>query len=288
MNNFKTTYDFSNITNEYIVLFDGKKNKNIKTFLENIWLQLKFPEEPNHNWDAYLDWMRDLSWIKEKNILIIIENFKHFLSDEPTNKTYFLSDFSSVIFPFWEDSAIEVFGNEKMIKNITFVCLNGEAKINMENTTEKINVNITTNILNNQKTPHANSVPVLRMENDKLYLATFTFFYNADELRSGMVRRPSLWALFDIETGNLIEKYYTPENDFSNYEYDKLYNISFNKKLHNDYYHSLNFLLDIIRQEYILNKTINEKLYNQYLEKILDTTPEEYQIFYKDLSKLEN
>lgn len=45
----------------HLVVIDGKSTMTSSDFLRCIGEQLKFPDAKNCNWDAYLDWMRDLS-----------------------------------------------------------------------------------------------------------------------------------------------------------------------------------------------------------------------------------
>lgn len=49
----------------HLAIIDGKATRTSSDFLRCIGEQLKFPDSQNCNWDAYLDWMRDLSWLKE-------------------------------------------------------------------------------------------------------------------------------------------------------------------------------------------------------------------------------
>lgn len=109
----------------YLAIIDGKTNRTSKDFLNTIWEQLDFPKAQNHKWDAYLDWMRDLSWIDINLVSIVILDFESFLKDEPDKKKYFLSDLEKTVFPFWKNDAEIVFDNDKTkLKDINVYCIN--------------------------------------------------------------------------------------------------------------------------------------------------------------------
>ena len=89
------------------VLIDGKRAKNSELFLEQIFALLDFPEKKYKNWDAYVDWMRDLSWIENKKINIIISDWYDFLCEDKTiNKTIFIDDYNTDILPYWEKISV--------------------------------------------------------------------------------------------------------------------------------------------------------------------------------------
>ena len=71
------------------------------------------------------------------------------------------------------------------------------------------------NALGGAKTPHGVSNPVFRkMEDGSYSIAVFIFLYNAEELRSGVVKRPSRWMLMDPVSGEIREEIDCHERDF--------------------------------------------------------------------------
>jgi hypothetical protein len=74
-------------TNEtlYIVQIDGKRIRNLNEYLKEISTQFQFPI-PTKGLDGYLDWMRDLSWLKKDGYVLIIDNYSDFLSEDFKNK----------------------------------------------------------------------------------------------------------------------------------------------------------------------------------------------------------
>ena len=91
-----------------VVIIDGANNTNSKQFLNSMWEQLDMPYPQWQNWDGYLDWMRDLSWINEKEINIIITNFSLLLKDEIEKKEWVVSDFKNIIFPYFSQEEKEI------------------------------------------------------------------------------------------------------------------------------------------------------------------------------------
>lgn len=84
-----------------------------------------------------------------------------------------------------------------------------------------INMKIRRNILGGAKIPHSTSQPVIFCENNKYYLAVFVFFYTREDIQSGMIGRPAVWAIADMETGEIINEYRCREKDFSDADFEK-------------------------------------------------------------------
>ena len=59
--------------------------------------------------------------------------------------------------------------------------------------------NIQNSILNGVKIPHSTSQPLIFGENGKYYLAVFVFFFSREDIEKGLVERPTMWAVADIE-----------------------------------------------------------------------------------------
>lgn len=93
----KTMY--RNNKNELTIIINGTQANTDKGFLEIIYEKLNFPFLQHANWDGYLDWMRDLSWIIEENINIIVYNWQDFLSSAKISKEQFVNDLNKIIIP---------------------------------------------------------------------------------------------------------------------------------------------------------------------------------------------
>ncbi|HFI0743674.1 TPA: hypothetical protein ACGOXR_001945 [Streptococcus suis] len=146
--------------------------------------------------------------------------------------------------------------------------------------------NILVNILNGAKIPHSTSQPVIYQESGKYYLAVFVFFYTKEDIEAGAVGRPTVWAIADIETGEIIEERQTKEIDFSDASYEVKYNVRSDAQYDTSkkYYDEAFAILDSVREKIISTGKLYKLEYKYYLEKILENIPKDYQRFYTDLS----
>ena len=136
------------------------------------------------------------------------------------------------------------------------------------------------------KTPHSTSQPIIHVENGIYYIAVFVFFYNKDDIEEGMIERPTLWAIADIETGEIVEERQTMEKEFSDAPYDVKYNVRSDAKYDTskEYYDKAFAILDSVREKFISTGKLYKAEYQVYLDRILANIPKEYQRFYRDLS----
>lgn len=141
-------------------------------------------------------------------------------------------------------------------------------------------------IMGGAKTPHGTSHPVLYSENNKIYLAVFVFFYSREDIEVGAVERPTMWALADVETGEIIEERHTKEIDFSDASYEAKYNVVSDAQYDTTkkYYDEAFAILDSVREKIISTGKLDKLKYKYYLDKILANIPKDYQRFYTDLS----
>lgn len=150
----------------------------------------------------------------------------------------------------------------------------------------KVSIEIQQNILNGAKVPHSTSQPVIYEENGKYYLAVFVFFFTREDIEAGAIDRPTVWAIADFETGEIIKEYKTKEKDFSDAPYDKKYNVRSDKQYDTskEYYDRAFEILDSVRKKLIKEHHLYKAEYKYYLDMILANIPEEYKRFYTDLS----
>ena len=151
---------------------------------------------------------------------------------------------------------------------------------------KKANSNIQKSILDGTKIPHGVSQPVVLQKDQKYFLAVFVFFYNREEIEVGMIERPTMWAIADIENGEIIKEYETKEKDFSDASYDVKYNVRTDGEYDTskEYYDKAFTILDSVRSKIIKDGKFYKGEYQYYLNMILANIPKEYQRFYTDLS----
>ncbi len=80
----------------WVGIIDGECCSTEAEFHNEVSNQFNFPEYYGKNLDALFDCLLDLSWIREKNIVLQFNNFEKILSGE-TRKDYFLSTLLMVI-----------------------------------------------------------------------------------------------------------------------------------------------------------------------------------------------
>ena len=151
---------------------------------------------------------------------------------------------------------------------------------------EEIYREIKKNVLNGAKVPHGISQPVIYYEDGKYYIAVFLFYYTKEDINSGMISRPSFWAIMNIDTGEIVERRWTNQSDFSDASYDIKYNVRSddNYDTSRKYYERAFTILDAVREKIIEDGTLLKEEYQSYLNMVLKNIPREYQRFYRDLS----
>lgn len=85
----------------YIVDIDGSNIQTELEYLRKIEKEFKFPIAIRPNFDGYLDWIRDLSWLNKEGYILIIRNYSKFLKKNTDFKNKIIADFKRHIQPFW-------------------------------------------------------------------------------------------------------------------------------------------------------------------------------------------
>lgn len=66
-----------------------------------------FPHElPVMNLGWHDDYMQDLLWIEQKEIVMVVHNFDLMLADDPELKKVIIDDFKEIILPWWEGEVV--------------------------------------------------------------------------------------------------------------------------------------------------------------------------------------
>ena len=93
--------------NYYIFTIDGNKVSTKKEFFDAVEILFSFPTSCKNKVSRFDDWMMDLSWLdSDRGICIVIDNFEHFLRDDPEFKDLVMDDFRQNILPFWEETVL--------------------------------------------------------------------------------------------------------------------------------------------------------------------------------------
>ena len=103
--------------NYYIFTIDGNKVSTKKEFFDAVEILFSFPTSCKNKVSRFDDWMMDLSWLdSDRGICIVINNFEHFLRDDPEFKDLVMDDFRQDILPFWEETVLTTMKDGKTRK----------------------------------------------------------------------------------------------------------------------------------------------------------------------------
>lgn len=91
----------------FIAEIQGSEVQQLQDFLKTISMVFQFPF-PSRSLDSYNDWMRDLDWLEKDGYVLIINNYKDFLSQDLLSKKDIIDGFANIILPFWQKEVTEV------------------------------------------------------------------------------------------------------------------------------------------------------------------------------------
>ncbi len=92
----------------FYVELDGNEIETGNDYLSHIETKFKFPTSCINNWDGYLDWIRDLSWLEKEEYILVINHFSKFLCRDVILKNEIISQFEDTILPFWQEEVERV------------------------------------------------------------------------------------------------------------------------------------------------------------------------------------
>lgn len=95
-----------NDPNTFCVEIDGRNCKVSSDYLTEVSIKFRFPMI-SKGYDGYLDWIRDLLWIKEEKIVLVIDNFEEFLCEDQDGRHTFVRTLEEYVFPWWESEVCE-------------------------------------------------------------------------------------------------------------------------------------------------------------------------------------
>lgn len=150
----------------------------------------------------------------------------------------------------------------------------------------EISKNVYKYVFGGAKVPGGISNPVLRSEDGKYYIAYFGYTYGKQDLVEKRFKRPMKWVLLDIESGELVKVFDCAEKDFSKAPYDKVYSLNDPnvKQGTEEYFRIMDMLFDTARASIVYSKSFDKANYQAYLNNLYAITPQEYRVFYKELS----
>lgn len=103
-------------TNILKVVIDGAKINTWKDYWNAVSQLFSFPDLPSYmksDYHSYYDLMTDLSWLKNENIILIVENADSFLANDLQLKNNIIKDFNEYLLPFWDEEVSKTVINGK-------------------------------------------------------------------------------------------------------------------------------------------------------------------------------
>lgn len=85
----------------FLVEIDGCACKKRTDFFEIVSRCFHFPI-PSKYFCGYEDWIRDLSWIEEPEIVLTILNYDQFLQEDKEGKCGVVMGFTDLVLPWWD------------------------------------------------------------------------------------------------------------------------------------------------------------------------------------------
>jgi len=109
--------------NFFLANIDGKKCQTWEFFLKEIGIAFNFPEYYGHNLAAFRDCINDLSWIKQDNYMLIIENSDLLLKEglRSDDRLYIIKQFDKIIHNWSLGPDAE--GNDETRKKSDFIVI---------------------------------------------------------------------------------------------------------------------------------------------------------------------
>lgn len=89
----------------FMMEIEGSQIRNLTDYLSCISRLMKFPS-PSRGIDSYNDWMCDLEWIKQNNIVLIVNDYEQFLRMDLLAKKDIIDGFTTLILPWWQEDVI--------------------------------------------------------------------------------------------------------------------------------------------------------------------------------------
>jgi len=97
----KTLINIENEANTFIAEIDGALIQTLSMYLTEVWNAFHFPKTGYVNYNAYLDWIRDLRWLESDAYVLVIHNYHELISDSPKEREVVLASLENIVLPWW-------------------------------------------------------------------------------------------------------------------------------------------------------------------------------------------
>lgn len=85
------------------IFIDGAKVRTLDHLFDVFFDAFQFPSYFGRNWPAFVELLRDLSWMSQPAYLVVVANAGELLADEPAEMPTFLRLFGEVA-RYWSDA----------------------------------------------------------------------------------------------------------------------------------------------------------------------------------------
>lgn len=85
----------------FYVEVNGRECKRFSDYLVDISHKLYFPTVVN-GFAGYDDWITDLTWLRQNNIIMVISNYQEFLKDDMSYRKKIIEHLEQSVLPWWE------------------------------------------------------------------------------------------------------------------------------------------------------------------------------------------
>jgi len=86
----------------HVVELQGKDIQSWDDYLDKMEIAFQFPNKWRVNIQGYIDWMKDLDWIKNDSFALIIHDYQEFLTQNVDTKKMVMEIFSEELLPWWQ------------------------------------------------------------------------------------------------------------------------------------------------------------------------------------------
>lgn len=95
--------------NVFLAEFYGNKATNEEDFMRQFYTAFNFPAgviETQLNIGWFNDYVKDLLWIKEPSVIMLIYNYDDLLKHDLQKKKIWLDELESIVLPWWEGDVV--------------------------------------------------------------------------------------------------------------------------------------------------------------------------------------
>jgi len=132
---------------------------------------------------------------------------------------------------------------------------------------------------------HSSSLPLIADFEGRPVLASFTYLTSPEDAESEETERPSLWAVADLLSGEVLGVLHCRERDFSNESFANRYSLGgdSDEPMAASRFTQAFEILDEVRRRYEMSGQLDAALYARYFDMVVEAAPPALRVFYEEL-----